>query len=859
MVKRLLKFLYYYFLIKKSGFFDKSFYLEKNKDLDHNLVDPLKHFLVKGGFEGFNPSQNFNSSWYLNTYKDVNNSEFNPLVHYLIFGIKEGRFPNEEEKSKRFVSHDEVDKTKGLIKITINEAKTYFIKGKARFKNSCPTVLVVSHEASLTGAPLLSLNIAQRLKQNFNVISILLKSGDLFEIFRETSTLVISPPTHSLFNYSLLEEIIDNILQKYSIKFAIINSIESRAFLKPLSSRFVPTIHLIHEFAAYTQPMYAFLEASLWSYVTIYSTSITYENALMVHPTLAQKQVEIIPQGKCDIPRLPKNIQHLKNGDNQFENLMDVVNKPSKSPIVLGVGFVHLRKGIDLFIACAAKTAEKIKDVKFLWIGDGYDPINDVTYSAYLAEQIHRSGLDDIVSIIESMSDIGKAYQAAEVLLISSRLDPLPNVAIDAMFHKKPVLCFDQATGIAEILKNGGLEKYCVAPYLDIDDISEKIQNLIESDSLRYDIGEKSYQIAVDEFNMETYVKELENIGLSLGKTANQEKKDLSTIKNSGLARMDFFLSPHISPSTALSHYVRSWASGISRRKLFPGFHPGIYLDNKPHLESNADPLADYIRHEQLEGPWSYPLLTENSTSNDSHDHTKIGLHIHAFYIDLLPEILERLNQNNVHPDLLISIPANISPGKTAKILRNYKGLVVDVATVPNTGRDIGPFFTQFGKNIQRNYEIIGHIHTKNTLSLDDVYLKLWRNFLLENLIGGKAKMADIIFANMVHDSSIGLVFPDEPNIVGWGNNKQIATSMATRLGITDLPRHFNFPVGTMFWARVDAISPLFDLNLDYGDYPEEPVPYDGTILHAIERLLPFVSNKMGYHNVLTNVEGISR
>ena len=71
--------------------------------------------------------------------------------------------------------------------------------------------------------------------------------------------------------------------------------------------------------------------------------------------------------------------------------------------------------------------------------------------------------------------------------------------------------------------------------------------------------------------------------------------------------------------------------------------------------------------------------------------------------------------------------------------------------------------------------------------------------------------------------------------------------------------KHFVFPVGTMFWARSKALRKLFELHLTWSDYPEEPLPYDGTMLHAIERLLPFVTEDAGYAFVTTFLEDHSR
>ena len=49
---------------------------------------------------------------------------------------------------------------------------------------------------------------------------------------------------------------------------------------------------------------------------------------------------------------------------------------------------------------------------------------------------------------------------------MTSRLDPLPNVAIDALSEGTPVHCFDKASGIAYLLSNNSfLTDYLIARY----------------------------------------------------------------------------------------------------------------------------------------------------------------------------------------------------------------------------------------------------------------------------------------------------------------------------------------------------------------------------------------------------------
>ena len=78
------------------------------------------------------------------------------------------------------------------------------------------------------------------------------------------------------------------------------------------------------------------------------------------------------------------------------------------------------------------------------------------------------------------------------------------------------------------------------------------------------------------------------------------------------------------------------------------------------------------------------------------------------------------------------------------------------------------------------------------------------------------------------------------------------------RLGIPDPPRELNFPVGSMFWARSGVLSDLLDMTWAWTDYPAEPLPYDGSLLHGLERVFGLLATRRG-RVAVTNVNGISR
>jgi glycosyltransferase involved in cell wall biosynthesis len=882
-------------LITSSGLFDHDWYLANNPDVAQSKRDALFHYMFLGGFEGRDPGPEFSSSWYLNNYADVKEIGMNPLVHYLRYGKSEGRALQMKRKQEKLelVESTELFDSNWYLKSypDIAEAgidpyqhyqksgrregrlgsppKDIIHTGGVLFDSSKDTVLVVSHEASRTGAPILSLNIIQHLQKKYNVISVLLGDGSIAKDFREASTFVVGPVS-AAHNSALASYVIELAAKLYKIKFAIVNSIVSHRVLPALANFFIPTISLIHEFSVYIRPKDVIVETVRWSTELVFSTSLTHENAIDDNPELKNHRFLILPQGRCAPSVAEMDTASLEKEKVRVLNVLRPEGSPAETVVVLGIGTVQMRKGVDLFIDCAARVMRSAagRSFRFVWIGMGYDPEKDLGYSMYLADQIQRAELQDHVFFMEETENIEAAYEAADILLISSRLDPLPNIGIDAMTHGLPLVCFEKTTGIADILIANGLREECVAPYLDTAKMASQVMAFANSELLSRKVGEEMQQIARKEFDMENYVFKLEQLGLASGERMIQEKKDIPEISSSGLARPDFFLPPRVkrlSPDEALRYYVRTWASRIERRKPFPGFHPGIFQEQYQADESGGNPLANYLRAGQPAGPWRYDLITSEETAKRLPSKVRIALHLHVYYPDLLPEILDRLNKNEVRPDLFISVPTeSVRKEVQELVLENYSGRVIEVQSAPNRGRDIGPFLTAFGATFAEHYDMVGHFHTKKTTTIKDESIgKDWHIFLMENLLGGRGQMADIILGHLASDPSIGMIFPDDPNVepyvTGWGQNKPYAEAFGQRLGIDELPENPLFPVGTMFWARVEALRPLFDLDLGWQDYPTEPLPYDGSMLHALERLLPLVAAKKGFRSVLTNVPGLTR
>ena len=436
-------------------------------------------------------------------------------------------------------------------------------------------------------------------------------------------------------------------------------------------------------------------------------------------------------------------------------------------------------------------------------------------------------------------------------------------MATDALTSGLPVLCFEKTTGIANFLSENGLGEQCVAKYLDTRDLARKVRALADDDELRAKVSKRSRAAAESAFDMNAYVSKIEAIAVQAMGDEPRVREEVESILVSGKFRSDFFRHAGVeklAEEKIIEDYLLRMARGLSIRKPMPGFHPTVFsMLHTSEGPTRHDPFVDFLQKGLPRGPW---LQTVIQNCGQRKVRMRAALHLHAFYPEFVPGIVERLNFNVSSPDLFISVATPEGAAEVRAALSGYRGRLCDLQVTPNLGRDFGPLLTQFGRALCYGYDVIGHLHTKKSVHVPDrPVAEAWNAFLLENLIGGErgGAMLDAILSAMEVDSGIGLVFPDDPHVISWTKNRKLAEDLATRMKLGDLPEQFNFPVGSMFWARSPVLSRFIELDLAWGDYPPEPVPIDGTMVHAIEQLFGVVPATLGMSCAVTNVPGLTR
>ena len=84
--------------------------------------------------------------------------------------------------------------------------------------------MVVSHEATRTGAPILAWNISRVLQQQYNVVAVLLGDGGIVHEFEEVCSAVIGPYRFRERRPELLEPLIRRSIERYKPAFVVVNS-----------------------------------------------------------------------------------------------------------------------------------------------------------------------------------------------------------------------------------------------------------------------------------------------------------------------------------------------------------------------------------------------------------------------------------------------------------------------------------------------------------------------------------------------------------------------------------------------------------------------------------------------------------
>tara|TARA_B110001452_G_scaffold168676_1_gene140982 strand:+ start:178 stop:1278 length:1101 start_codon:yes stop_codon:yes gene_type:complete len=330
------------------------------------------------------------------------------------------------------------------------------------------TILLISHEASRTGAPMLLLNLTKWLvveKPNVSVSVLLIKGGELELEFKKVTKTYILNVNKKFDNF--IFDTIDKLHQRRRIfyfKWDLVfsNTIVNGDILENFKHKKTKIVSYIHE-----------LKQSIDNYNTkgkvegtLKLSNYFFCGSKMVRNTLIH-DFQVSPSTTSVVNSFIdfKNHNYSKN-PSKNTTLRKKLKINSTTTVVGMIGTSDYRKGFDIFMETAIKM--KNQDFHFVWVG------------AHEKLSLKKEIKDLKLSLIPSCENYLEYYHLFDVFYLSSREDPYPMVLVEASAFGMPIICFNNAGGAQEFID----EKVgFVIPFLSPSDAETYLQKVVYKQS----------------------------------------------------------------------------------------------------------------------------------------------------------------------------------------------------------------------------------------------------------------------------------------------------------------------------------------------------------------------------------------
>ncbi len=510
--------------LRPHPLFDSLFYSTNNPYLLKYHMEPLTHYVAWGVEEGRNPHPFFDTNWYRLKYPELQRPGITPLEAYLEDWESGGDSdPCWALSTTYYLKQRPACRTANVVppfhyysysrlplvvdKESLPFPSTDFAELYAQLNSDVGVkrtvapvrVIVTSHDASRTGAPLIALNITRELKNKYGVecIVILARGGPLEADFAEVATVINFERLTAQHGIGNFAPHIMAIL-KPSRTVAIVNSLECADILRLLVSMDVPSYSLIHEF---TERYNEYNLKSVFdnSRLVAFPSELVKRDAVVHHSRLSSKasDARVIPQGLND-PAFLRGSREQDRAD-----VCKELGIPEDTTVILGVGSIQCRKGCDLFVVAAQQFIRKNPDrpIAFVWIGDS--DRSNVFYEDWVHSDVYRAGLTDKVFFVGPREDTRRYFYAADIFLHLARLDPFPCVVLEAMAARLPVILFDETIGSTEVVRD---DAGIVVPFLDMFGVNDALSALVNDVEKREMMGRCGRERIEQSFSFSQYV-----------------------------------------------------------------------------------------------------------------------------------------------------------------------------------------------------------------------------------------------------------------------------------------------------------------------------------------------------------------
>jgi len=193
---------------------------------------------------------------------------------------------------------------------------------------------------------------------------------------------------------------------------------------------------------------------------------------------------------------------------------------PQESQVLLFVGSIIRRKGVDVLLDTFIELSSKYADLFLVLVGPKSREETtgiDETYVCQLKEKIRLAGLEGRViwvGMVKEQSLLVDYYRSADIFVFPTRNEGSPNVFAEAMAASLPVVA-SMLPGITDGVVSDGESGYLVEPG-NVNQFVLAIDQLLQDDTKRTAMGLAGRKIVLEQFGFNSYCQRLKNFYVDL-------------------------------------------------------------------------------------------------------------------------------------------------------------------------------------------------------------------------------------------------------------------------------------------------------------------------------------------------------
>jgi glycosyltransferase involved in cell wall biosynthesis len=318
--------------------------------------------------------------------------------------------------------------------------------------------MVIGHEASLSGAPVLLFNLFKLLIDRgiVDVQFVIRRGGPLTELYKEIAPVtVLKQPKYGEEKTMILHVLhwIENkiklfrvFIEAFSCDYLFFNTVVNGRLLRWFHFHHKPVITYVHE-------LEKVIDLYLKKNDAVLPLSVSDAIAYPSHTT------EALLLNKYKIPayKLKKLSYFFPFKENEYDcSRASEIKKAFRRKfgidndnfLVGAVGVVSERKGFDLFIEVCEKVANVNPSIKFVWIGAFESNEQELNIRNVIKEKQLESNLIFTGPLYYNIYN----FSPFDIFFLSSREDTYPLVVLEAAIMKVPSICFSGSGGIVEFI-----------------------------------------------------------------------------------------------------------------------------------------------------------------------------------------------------------------------------------------------------------------------------------------------------------------------------------------------------------------------------------------------------------------------